>query len=67
MVQLIAIIVREITQRHKYRWHVTTEKYIIIIILLLYYNYYNYHNYRHVHVSSCSISFDVTVCNVLRR
>ena len=25
MVQLIAIIVREITQRHKYRWHVTTE------------------------------------------
>ena len=27
MVQLIAIIVKEITQRHKYRWHVTTEKY----------------------------------------
>ena len=26
MVQLIAIIVKEITQRHKYRWHVTTEK-----------------------------------------
>ena len=25
MVQLIAIIVREMTQRHKYRWHVTTE------------------------------------------
>ena len=25
MVQLIAIIVKEITQRHKYRWHVTTE------------------------------------------
>ena len=25
MVQLIAIIVREITQRHKYRWHVTTK------------------------------------------
>ena len=31
MVQLTAIIVREITQRHKYRWHVTTEKYIIMI------------------------------------
>ena len=30
MVQLIAIIVKEITQRHKYRWHVTTEKYIIM-------------------------------------
>ena len=30
MVQLIAIIVREITQRHKYRWHITTEKYIIM-------------------------------------
>ena len=26
MVQLTAIIVREITQRHKYRWHVTTKK-----------------------------------------
>ena len=30
MVLLIAIIVKEITQRHKYRWHVTTEKYIIM-------------------------------------
>ena len=30
MAQLVAIIVREITQRHKYRWHVTTEKYIIM-------------------------------------
>ena len=29
MIQLNAIIVREITQRHKYRWHVTTENYII--------------------------------------
>ena len=29
MVQLIAIIVKEITQRHKYRSHVTTEKYIM--------------------------------------
>ena len=29
MVQLNAIIVREITQRHKYRWHVTTENHII--------------------------------------
>ena len=28
MVQLIAVIVKEITQIHKYRWHVTTEKYI---------------------------------------
>ena len=26
MVQLAAIIVKEITQRHKYRWHVTTER-----------------------------------------
>ena len=26
MVQLTAIIVREITQRHKYRWHITTEE-----------------------------------------
>ena len=25
MVQLIAIIVKQITQRHKYRWLVTTE------------------------------------------
>ena len=25
MVQLTAIIDREITQRHKYRWHVTTD------------------------------------------
>ena len=25
MVQLTAMMVREITQRHKYRWHVTTE------------------------------------------
>ena len=32
MVQLIAIIVKEITQRHKYRWHVTTEKYIIMFL-----------------------------------
>ena len=32
MVQLIAIIVREITHRHKYRWHVTTEKYITMSI-----------------------------------
>ena len=31
MVQLTAIIVREITKRHKYRWHVTTEKYIVSI------------------------------------
>ena len=28
MVQLTAINVGEITQRHKYRWHVTTEKQI---------------------------------------
>ena len=32
MVQLIAIIVREITQGHKYRWHVTTEKYIMMFL-----------------------------------
>ena len=35
MVQLTAIIVREITQRHNevaYRWHVTTEKYIIMFL-----------------------------------
>ena len=32
MVKLIAIIVKEITQRHKYRWHVTTEKYIIMFL-----------------------------------
>ena len=32
LVQLTAIIVREITQRHKYRWHVTTEKYIIMFL-----------------------------------
>ena len=32
MVQLIAIRVREITQRHKYRWHATTEKYIIMFL-----------------------------------
>ena len=32
MVQLIAIIVKEIAQRHKYRWHVTTEKYIIMFL-----------------------------------
>ena len=32
MVQLIAVIVREITKRHKYRWHVTTEKYIIMFL-----------------------------------
>ena len=29
MIQLNAIIVREIPQTHKYRWHVTTENYII--------------------------------------
>ena len=32
MVELIAIIVKETTQRHKYRWHVTTEKYIIMFL-----------------------------------
>ena len=32
MVQLIAIIVKEITQRHKYRLHVTTEKYTIMFL-----------------------------------
>ena len=32
MVQLTASIVREITQRHKYRWHVTTDKYIIMFL-----------------------------------
>ena len=26
MVQLTAIIVREIPRKHKYRWHVTTDK-----------------------------------------
>ena len=29
MVQLTAIIVREFTHRHNYRWHVTMEKYIV--------------------------------------
>ena len=29
MVQLTAMIGREITQRHKYRWHVSTEKVIV--------------------------------------
>ena len=32
MIQLTAIIVKETTQRHKYRWHVTAEKYIILIL-----------------------------------
>ena len=32
MVQPTAIIVREITQRHKYRWHVTSDKYIIMFL-----------------------------------
>ena len=32
MVQLTTIIAREITQRYKYRWHVTTEKYINVSI-----------------------------------
>ena len=32
MAQLIAIIVRAITQRHKYQWHVTPEKYIIMFL-----------------------------------
>ena len=32
MVQLIAIIVKQITQRHKYRWHVITEKCILGLI-----------------------------------
>ena len=32
MVPLTAIIVRDMTQRHKYRWHVTTEKYINVSI-----------------------------------
>ena len=32
MVQSIAIIVKEITQRHKYCWHVTTEKYNITFL-----------------------------------
>ena len=32
MVQLTAFIVGEITQRHKYRWHVTTEKYIMLFL-----------------------------------
>ena len=32
MVQLTAIIVWEITQSHKDRWHVTTEKYIIMFL-----------------------------------
>ena len=26
------IIVKEITQRHKYRWHVTTDKYVIMFL-----------------------------------
>ena len=30
MIQLNVIIVREITQRHKYRWHITTEYYVIL-------------------------------------
>ena len=30
MVRLTVIIAREITKGHKYRWHVTTEKYIIM-------------------------------------
>ena len=32
MVQLTANIVRKITQRHKYRWHATTDKYIIMFL-----------------------------------
>ena len=32
MVQLTAIIFWEITQRHKYLWHVTTKKYIIMFL-----------------------------------
>ena len=36
MVQLIAIIVKEITQRHKYRWHVTTEcNYMCVYVLCI--------------------------------
>ena len=31
MVPLTSIIVREFTQRHKYRWHVTTENIYYII------------------------------------
>ena len=37
MVQLIAIIVKEITQRHRYRWHVTTKKYMLLYCIVLYY------------------------------
>ena len=33
MFQLTAIIVRKITQRHNYRWNVTTEIYITMILL----------------------------------
>ena len=36
MVQLIAIIVKEITQRHKYRWYVTTEISYIYIYIYIY-------------------------------
>ena len=31
--QLIAIIVRLITQRHKYRWHVTTDTVMIAKVI----------------------------------
>ena len=40
MVQLTAIIAREITQRFKYRWHVTTEKYINVSIKKIVQIYY---------------------------
>ena len=34
MFQFTAI--RAITQRHKYRWHVTTDKYIIMFLVTFY-------------------------------
>ena len=35
MVQLTSIIVKEITPRHKYRWHVSPEKYYIVYMKYL--------------------------------
>ena len=43
MIQLNAIIIREITQRHKYRWHVANENYYFPNTFD--YNYYVYSNY----------------------
>ena len=34
VVQLTVIIVSEITQRHKYRWHVITENYIKLYVYI---------------------------------